>query len=70
MLPNLDYGLAYRVMSSMAYSKIKEIIQNTLASALIYLPSSSLDFKTPNCVPTSTSSCVDRTATPPNSGSS
>ena len=51
MLPNLDYGLAYRVMSSMAYPKIKEIIQNTLASALIYLPSSSLDFKTPELRP-------------------
>src|SRR6187455_1993241 len=47
VLPNLDYGLAYRVMSSMAYPKIKEIIQNTLASALIYLPSSALDFKNP-----------------------
>ena len=51
VLPNLDYGLAYRVMSSMAYPKIKEIIQNTLASALIYLPSSSLDFKTPELRP-------------------
>ncbi len=43
VLPNLDYGLAYRVMASTAYPKIKEIIQNTLASALIYLPSSALD---------------------------
>ncbi len=47
VLPNLDYGLAYRVMSSMAYPKIKEIIENTLASALIYLPSSALDFQAP-----------------------
>jgi len=45
VLPNLDYGLAYRVMASMAYPKIKEIIENALASALIYLPSSSLDLK-------------------------
>jgi 4-hydroxyphenylacetate 3-monooxygenase len=51
VLPNLDYGLAYRVMSSMAYPKIKEIIQNTLASALIYLPSSSLDLKVPELRP-------------------
>jgi 4-hydroxyphenylacetate 3-monooxygenase len=51
VLPNLDYGLAYRVMSSMAYPKIKEIIQNTLASALIYLPSSALDLKTPEIRP-------------------
>jgi len=38
-------------MSSMAYPKIKEIIQNTLASALIYLPSSSLDLKVPELRP-------------------
>jgi 4-hydroxyphenylacetate 3-monooxygenase len=51
VLPNLDYGLAYRVMSSLAYPKIKEIIENTLASALIYLPSSALDFKVPELRP-------------------
>ena len=51
VLPNLDYGLAYRVMSSIAYPKIKEIIENTLASALIYLPSSALDFKVPELRP-------------------
>ena len=51
VLPNLDYGLAYRVMASMAYPKIKEIIENTLASALIYLPSSALDFKVPELRP-------------------
>jgi 4-hydroxyphenylacetate 3-monooxygenase len=51
VLPNLDYGLAYRVMSSMAYPKIKEIIQNTLASALIYLPSSALDLLSPDIRP-------------------
>jgi 4-hydroxyphenylacetate 3-monooxygenase len=51
VLPNLDYGLAYRVMSSLAYPKIKEIIQNTLASALIYLPSSALDLKSPEIRP-------------------
>ncbi|HUA18078.1 MAG TPA: 4-hydroxyphenylacetate 3-hydroxylase N-terminal domain-containing protein [Bryobacteraceae bacterium] len=47
VLPNLDYGLAYRVMSNMAYPRIKEIIENVLASALIYLPSHANDFKTP-----------------------
>jgi 4-hydroxyphenylacetate 3-monooxygenase len=51
VLPNLDYGLAYRVMASMAYPKIKEIIQNTLASALIYLPSHALDFQNPEVRP-------------------
>jgi 4-hydroxyphenylacetate 3-monooxygenase len=51
VLPNLDYGLAYRVMASLAYPKIKEIIENTLASALIYLPSSALDLQTPEIRP-------------------
>src|SRR5579862_4207553 len=47
VLPNLDYGLAYRVMSSTAYPRLKEIIENVLASALIYLPSHAEDFKAP-----------------------
>jgi 4-hydroxyphenylacetate 3-monooxygenase len=51
VLPNLDYGLAYRVMASLAYPKIKEIIENTLASALIYMPSSALDFQSPEIRP-------------------
>ncbi|HTW74352.1 MAG TPA: 4-hydroxyphenylacetate 3-hydroxylase N-terminal domain-containing protein [Steroidobacteraceae bacterium] len=45
VLPNLDYGLAYRVMASIAYPRLKEIIENVLASALIYLPSHANDFK-------------------------
>jgi len=51
VLPNLDYGLAYRVMASTAYPKIKEIIENSLASALIYLPSSALDLLNPEIRP-------------------
>src|SRR6202161_3545914 len=47
VLPNLDYGLAYRVASNLIYPRLKEIIENTLASALIYLPSSALDLKVP-----------------------
>src|SRR6266851_1343994 len=43
VLPNLDAGLAYRVMASLAYPKIKEIIENT--------PSSALDFKVPELRP-------------------
>ena len=39
VLPNLDYGLAYRVAASTLYPKLKEIVENVLASALIYLPS-------------------------------
>jgi len=51
VLPNLEYGLAYRVMAHIAYPKIKEIIENVMASALIYMPSSSLDFNSPEIRP-------------------
>jgi 4-hydroxyphenylacetate 3-monooxygenase len=47
VLPNLDYGLAYRVAASTIYPRLKEIIENVLASALIYLPSHAADFKVP-----------------------
>jgi 4-hydroxyphenylacetate 3-monooxygenase len=47
VLPNLEYGLAYRVASNLAWTKIKEIIENVLASALIYLPSHANDFRVP-----------------------
>jgi 4-hydroxyphenylacetate 3-monooxygenase len=47
VLPNLEYGLAYRVMCNMAYPRLKETIENVLASALIYLPSHAQDFKVP-----------------------
>lgn len=43
-LPNLNYGLAYRVFAPMAYGRIKELIERHVASGLIYLPSSSADF--------------------------
>jgi len=42
--PNLEYALSYRVMASIAATRIKEIIDNSLASALIYLPSHAVDF--------------------------
>lgn len=47
VLPNLNYGLAYRVVANIAYSRIKQIIEDVLASALIYLPSHVNDFKQP-----------------------
>jgi len=47
VLPNLDYGLAYRVAASTIYPKLKEIVENVLASALIYLPSHARDFQNP-----------------------
>src|SRR5690348_4648898 len=47
VLPNLDYGLAYRVASNFVYPRLKEIVENVLASALIYLPSHASDFQQP-----------------------
>jgi 4-hydroxyphenylacetate 3-monooxygenase len=47
LLPNLEAGLSYRVFAPDAYSKVKEIIEKIVASALIYLPSSVKDFKNP-----------------------
>jgi 4-hydroxyphenylacetate 3-monooxygenase len=44
-LPNLAYGLAYRVFAPMAYPRIKELIERHVASGLIYLPSSAADFE-------------------------
>ena len=51
VLPNLDYGLAYRWFMTLGYPRIQEIIGRTSASALIYLPSHALDFKTPEIRP-------------------
>jgi 4-hydroxyphenylacetate 3-monooxygenase len=47
LLPNLQAGLSYRVFAPDAYSRIKEIIDKIVASALIYLPSSVKDFANP-----------------------
>jgi 4-hydroxyphenylacetate 3-monooxygenase len=47
LLPNLQAALSYRVFAPDAYSKIKEIIDKIVASALIYLPSSVKDFANP-----------------------
>lgn len=44
VLPNIQAGLAYRALAPDAYGRIKEIIHKIVASALIYLPSSSRDF--------------------------
>ncbi len=44
-LPNLNAGLAYRVLAPQAYPRIKELIERHVASGLIYLPSSAADFE-------------------------
>ena len=51
MLPNLHAGLAYRVFAPDAYPRIKDIVERTVTSALIYLPSSVKDFANPAIEP-------------------
>ncbi|RHW26175.1 Pyoverdin chromophore biosynthetic protein pvcC [Nocardioides immobilis] len=43
-LPKLEYGLTYRMFMMQGYPRIKEIIEQDVASGLIYLPSSAADF--------------------------
>jgi 4-hydroxyphenylacetate 3-monooxygenase len=45
VLPNLNAGLAYRWFMTVGYPRVKEIIQQDLGSALIYLNSHAADFK-------------------------
>ncbi|HEY4558709.1 MAG TPA: 4-hydroxyphenylacetate 3-hydroxylase N-terminal domain-containing protein [Enteractinococcus sp.] len=45
LLPKMDYGMAYRMFMAHGYARIKEIIEQDVASGLIYLPSGALDFK-------------------------
>lgn len=51
VLPNTNYGLAYRVFATVAYPRVKEIIENDLGAALIYLNSHARDFKSPELRP-------------------
>jgi 4-hydroxyphenylacetate 3-monooxygenase len=45
LLPDIEPAGAYQITSTMAYTKVKYIIEQTVASGLIYLNSSSRDFK-------------------------
>jgi 4-hydroxyphenylacetate 3-monooxygenase len=45
LLPNVNSALAYRVLAPVAYPRVKEIIEQTISSGLIYLNSHSGDFK-------------------------
>ncbi|MEQ1948218.1 MAG: 4-hydroxyphenylacetate 3-hydroxylase N-terminal domain-containing protein [Bryobacteraceae bacterium] len=45
--PDLEAGLAYRVAANNLFTKLREIVENVLASALIYLPSHSTDMLNP-----------------------
>ena len=47
MVPNVEAATVYRVMMAGAYSKVKEIFQQDLASALIYTNSNAVDWQVP-----------------------
>ena len=49
--PDRNAGFAYRVLATIAYPRIKEIFEQTVASGLIYVPSSAVDFHTPELRP-------------------
>jgi 4-hydroxyphenylacetate 3-monooxygenase len=49
--PNLNYGLAYRMFMGTGYPRIKEILQQTLGSAMIYLNSHVSDWRNPQIRP-------------------
>ncbi|WP_436491840.1 4-hydroxyphenylacetate 3-hydroxylase family protein [Actinokineospora sp. HUAS TT18] len=51
VLPNPDYGMAYRWFMQIGYPRVKEIIEQDIASGLIYLNSSAEDFKNPEIRP-------------------
>ncbi|CRK59465.1 4-hydroxyphenylacetate 3-monooxygenase [Alloactinosynnema sp. L-07] len=51
VLPNPQYGLAYRWFMQIGYPRVKEIIEQDIASGLIYLNSSAEDFKNPEIRP-------------------
>jgi 4-hydroxyphenylacetate 3-monooxygenase len=43
--PNLEYGLSYRVFAPVMYPRVKDIVESTVGSGLIYLNSHAADFK-------------------------
>jgi 4-hydroxyphenylacetate 3-monooxygenase len=51
LLPNTQAALAYRVLAPVAYPRVKEIIEQTISSGLIYLNSHARDFKNPEIRP-------------------
>ncbi|HWV44305.1 4-hydroxyphenylacetate 3-hydroxylase N-terminal domain-containing protein [Pseudorhodoplanes sp.] len=51
LLPDIEPAGAYQIVSTMAYTKVKYIIEQTVASGLIYLNSSARDFKNPEIRP-------------------
>ena len=48
VLPNPNYGMAYRWFMQIGYPRVREIILQDVASGLIYVNSSAEDFKNPD----------------------
>jgi 4-hydroxyphenylacetate 3-monooxygenase len=51
VLPKMEPGNAYAIIATMAYTKIKYIIEQTVASGLIFLNSHARDFRNPEIRP-------------------
>jgi 4-hydroxyphenylacetate 3-monooxygenase len=51
VLPNLQYGMAYRWFSQVGYARIREIVLQDVASGLIYVNSGAEDFGNPDIRP-------------------
>ncbi|CAM2010733.1 4-hydroxyphenylacetate 3-hydroxylase family protein [Acanthopleuribacter pedis] len=51
VLPNSRYATAYRVISTAAYARYHEVVRQIVASGLVYVNSSSADFKNPELRP-------------------
>ncbi|MGE2716199.1 4-hydroxyphenylacetate 3-hydroxylase N-terminal domain-containing protein [Mycolicibacterium litorale] len=51
LIPNHAYGSAYAAIAPVAYRRVKEIIQTTVSSGLIYLNSNAVDFENPTMRP-------------------
>ena len=51
VLPNPEYGMAYRWFMQIGYPRVKEIVQQDVASGLIYVNSSAADFHNPEVRP-------------------
>jgi 4-hydroxyphenylacetate 3-monooxygenase len=51
VLPDMDPGNAYQIIATMAYTKVKYLIEQTVASGLIYVNSSARDFENPEIRP-------------------
>jgi hypothetical protein len=51
LLPSMDPGSAYQIIATMAYTRVKYLIEQTVASGLIYLSSHARDCANPHIRP-------------------